>query len=64
MKQRVLSVVLSQERKSVTKQGLSVRRLLGREVTSEMWDTFYQFYLTTVDKKWGSAYLKKDFFHR
>jgi len=28
-----------------------------------MWDAFYEFYLTTIDKKWGGAYLTRDFFH-
>eukprot|EP00879_Flechtneria_rotunda_P004472 GHRR01004726.1.p1 GENE.GHRR01004726.1~~GHRR01004726.1.p1 ORF type:complete len:470 (+),score=138.13 GHRR01004726.1:91-1500(+) len=55
---------IRQERKAIAKQGLKVRRLTGSEVTSSMWDTFYSFYLTTVDKKWGSAYLTRDFFHR
>lgn len=52
-----------QERKAIAKQGLTVKRLLGSEVSAELWETFYQFYLTTVDKKWGSAYLQRDFFH-
>lgn len=52
-----------QERKSVAKQGLSVRRLLGSDVTASQWDTFYEFYIATVDKKWGSAYLTREFFH-
>jgi len=28
-----------------------------------MWDSFYEFYLNTIDKKWGGAYLTKDFFY-
>ena len=52
------------ERKSVAKQGLTLRRLSGRDVTPAMWDTFYSFYLNTVDKRWGSAYLTRDFFAR
>jgi predicted N-acyltransferase len=37
--------------------------LTGSEITAQHWDTFYSFYLATVDKKWGSAYLTRDFFH-
>ncbi len=51
-----------QERKSAAKQGLRVRRLAGPEVTPQQWERFYEFYLNTVDKRWGSAYLKPEFF--
>lgn len=53
-----------QERKSVSKQGLVVQRLSGDAIQPHHWDAFHDFYLHTVDKKWGSAYLTKDFFHR
>lgn len=52
-----------QERKSIAKQGLTVRRLPGSEVTAGQWDTFHSFYQATVDKKWGSAYLTREFWH-
>ena len=29
----------------------------------KIWDSFYEFYLSTIDKKWGGAYLTKDFFY-
>ena len=32
----------------MAKQGLSIRRLKGSEITPEMWDKFYDFYLDTV----------------
>ena len=28
------------------------------------WDCFYQFYLSTIEKKWGGAYLTESFFHQ
>lgn len=52
-----------QERKGVAKQGLTVKRLTGREVTPELWDAFHGFYLNTVERRWGSAYLTRDFWH-
>lgn len=55
---------IRQERKSVSKQGLRVRQLRGREISSSHWDKFYHYYLNTVDKKWGTAYLTREFFHR
>ena len=50
-----------QERKKA-QEGLRIRRLRGSEVTPEMWDTFYEFYCDTVDRKWGQAYLTREFF--
>ena len=55
-------LLLLQERKSIGAQGLTVKRLTGSDITSRHWDTFYSFYINTVDKKWGSAYLTRDFF--
>eukprot|EP01025_Chloroclados_australasicus_P062861 TRINITY_DN8274_c0_g1_i1.p1 TRINITY_DN8274_c0_g1~~TRINITY_DN8274_c0_g1_i1.p1 ORF type:complete len:458 (-),score=28.36 TRINITY_DN8274_c0_g1_i1:179-1504(-) len=53
---------IRQERKSIGKQGLDVRVLVGDEIKSHHWDAFYTFYLDTSDRKWGSAYLTRDFF--
>lgn len=53
-----------QERKAMAAQGLRIRRLSGAAITAQHWDTFYEFYLNTVEKRWGSAYLTRDFFTR
>ena len=53
---------IRQERKSIQKQGLRIRRLRGNEVTPELWQLFYEFYLNTIDKHYSSAYLTLDFF--
>ncbi|MGB2166669.1 MAG: GNAT family N-acetyltransferase, partial [Candidatus Puniceispirillales bacterium] len=34
----------------------------GDDLTTADWDQFYQFYLATIDRKWGGAYLTRDFF--
>lgn len=52
-----------QERRSVERQGLAVRRLRGGDVSAALWDRFYEFYLATTERKWGSAYLTREFFH-
>lgn len=44
------------------KQGLTIRRLRGADITPAIWDLFYDFYNDTVDKKWGTAYLSRSFF--
>jgi len=54
---------IRQERKSMEKQGLRIARLPGSELGAEQWDKFYSFYLSTVDKRWGTAYLTREFFH-
>ncbi|PNW79069.1 hypothetical protein CHLRE_09g399626v5 [Chlamydomonas reinhardtii] len=55
---------IRQERKSIEKAGLAVHRLRGGELTAAHWDRFYEFYLSTVDRKWGNAYLTRDFFQQ
>ena len=52
-----------QERKKVAAAGLTVKRLTGADVQDPaLWDAFYDFYLNTIDRKWGSAYLTREFF--
>ncbi|GLI70481.1 hypothetical protein VaNZ11_015391 [Volvox africanus] len=55
---------IRQERKSVERAGLSVHRLPGGVLRPAHWDRFHSFYLSTVDRKWGNAYLTREFFHR
>lgn len=54
---------IRQERKKVANAGLSIHRLSGADVQdSGLWDAFYKFYLNTIDRKWGTAYLTREFF--
>lgn len=50
-----------QERKRA-REGLVIRRLRGSEITARHWDAFNEFYIDTVDRKWGEAYLNRVFF--
>ncbi|KAL3620789.1 hypothetical protein CASFOL_035701 [Castilleja foliolosa] len=54
---------IRQERKKISLQNLTMRRLRGYEIKAKHWDTFYNFYRNTTDNKWGTAYLTRDFFH-
>ncbi|KAJ6928091.1 hypothetical protein NC651_011943 [Populus alba x Populus x berolinensis] len=54
---------IRQERKKVSTQNLSMKRLRGYEIKARHWDTFYSFYRNTTDNKWGTPYLTRDFFH-
>ncbi|RZC49091.1 hypothetical protein C5167_017521 [Papaver somniferum] len=52
-----------QERKKISTQNLTMKRLRGHEIKAKHWDSFYHFYRSTTDDKWGRAYLTRDFFH-
>ncbi|WP_207478207.1 GNAT family N-acetyltransferase [Arenibaculum pallidiluteum] len=54
---------IRKERESVAASGLTLRTLTGGEITARHWDAFHRFYEGTVDRKWGWAYLTRDFFH-
>jgi uncharacterized protein len=54
--------VLRRERRDANAAGLTFHTLSGAEITEAHWDAFYRFYHSTVDRKWGSAYLTRKFF--
>ena len=54
--------VLRRERRDANAAGLQFHALAGQEITERHWDAFYRFYQSTVDRKWGSAYLTRRFF--
>jgi uncharacterized protein len=53
---------LRRERRDANAAGLSFLTLSGADLTQRRWDAFYRFYTSTVDRKWGSAYLTRRFF--
>jgi uncharacterized protein len=55
---------IRKERARVAAQDLAIEVLTGDALTPNVWDAFYPFYRSTVDKRWGSAYLAKSFFLR
>jgi predicted N-acyltransferase len=54
--------VLRRERRDANAAGLTFRALSGADIAERHWDAFYRFYSSTVDRKWGSAYLSRRFF--
>jgi predicted N-acyltransferase len=54
--------VLRRERRDANAAGLKFSALRGHEIKERHWDAFYRFYQSTVDRKWGSAYLTRRFF--
>ncbi|HQT63447.1 MAG: GNAT family N-acetyltransferase [Acidocella sp. 20-57-95] len=63
-----LAALSSRKRKAIKRerrdaaQGLTFKALSGADLTPAVWDAFYQFYLSTVDRKWGGVYLTRAFF--
>lgn len=53
---------IRKERREALDSGLDIRTLTGKEITKRHWDAFNEFYLSTADRKWGSAYLTRRFF--
>ncbi len=54
---------IRKERRTILNSNLVIQKVTGNELNSEMWDSFYNFYLNTINKKWGGAYLTKSFFY-
>ena len=54
--------VLRRERRDANAAGLTFKALSGADISEKHWDAFYRFYQSTVDRKWGSAYLTRRFF--
>ncbi|KAG9458827.1 hypothetical protein H6P81_003335 [Aristolochia fimbriata] len=54
---------IRQERKKISAQNLTMKRLHGDEIKARHWDSFYKFYRNTTDNKWGRAFLTNEFFH-
>lgn len=52
---------LKRERRDAQSAGLTFRTLRGAEITPRHWAAFHRFYMDTVDRKWGSAYLTPRF---
>ncbi|HEX9461724.1 MAG TPA: GNAT family N-acetyltransferase [Alphaproteobacteria bacterium] len=55
---------IRRERRQVAEQGIEIDALTGSAIEPRHWDAFFEFYIATSDRKWGSPYLNRDFFHR
>jgi len=52
------------ERAAVAASGLTLSTLVGDDIKPRHWDAFHRLYQMTVDRKWGGAYLTREFFER
>jgi predicted N-acyltransferase len=53
---------IRKERASVTKAGVTMLRLTGAAIAQDHIDAFFRFYMSTIDRKWGDAYLTHEVF--
>ncbi len=53
---------IKRERRDAQSAGLEFVTLRGGDIQRKHWRAFYEFYTSTVDRKWGSAYLTESFF--
>jgi predicted N-acyltransferase len=53
---------LRKERRSALENGISIDWLTGSDLTEDIWDQFFAFYMDTGSRKWGRPYLTRDFY--
>lgn len=53
---------VKRERREALANGLTIRWLVGDDITEGHWDAFYRFYMDTGSRKWGRPYLNRAFF--
>jgi uncharacterized protein len=64
-----LGALASRKRKTVRKEreqarssGVSIEWLTGSDIKEAHWDAFFDFYMDTGSRKWGTPYLNRAFF--
>jgi predicted N-acyltransferase len=55
---------IRKERREVAAAGIDLVTLTGDALEPSHWDAFFEFYLSTSDRKWGHPYLNRAFFDR
>jgi predicted N-acyltransferase len=53
---------IRKERREAAEHGVEIKMLTGEAIEPRHWDAFYRFYMDTSNRKWGSAYLNREFF--
>ncbi len=53
---------IRRERRQVQQQGVEIELLTGEAIQPELSPIFYEFYLSTIDRKWAAPYLTPEFF--
>ena len=53
---------IKKERSIFQESSIEIEHIAGNDIEEYHWDYFYNFYLDTTIRKWGQAYLNRDFF--
>ena len=53
---------LRKERQRVAEEGIAIDWITGSAITEGHWDAFFEFYMDTGSRKWGTPYLTREFF--
>jgi uncharacterized protein len=53
---------LRRERQDALAGGVTVHWLTGSDLTEDIWDAFFNFYMETGSRKWGRPYLTREFY--
>ena len=53
---------LKKERRSALENGIAIDWLTGGDLTEDIWDQFFAFYMDTGGRKWGRPYLTRRFY--
>ena len=53
---------INKERQSIKHEGIDIKIIKNEEFNENLSEIMYQFYISTIKKKWSYNYLSKDFF--
>ncbi len=53
---------LKKERRVALENGIEIDWLTGSDLTEDIWDQFFAFYMDTGSRKWGRPYLTRQFY--
>lgn len=53
---------LRKERRAALENGITIDWLTGSDLTEDIWDQFFAFYMDTGGRKWGRPYLTRAFY--
>lgn len=54
--------LVKRERRDALGNGITIHWLTGSDLTEDVWDAFFGFYMDTGSRKWGRPYLTRAFF--
>ena len=53
---------IRRERAGAIESGVEIECVTGKDLTEAHWDAFFEFYMDTGGRKWGTPYLTREFF--